>query len=408
MLKQLRIKFIALNMGSAALVLMLAFGAICYLDYQGERERLYNALGATLEQPNIPENHTPPSIGGPELPPEDFFPVALYRIDKSGHISSERAHVEAEISSDVLDEAIMQALSARAHKGHLEDLSLFYERHETPNGILIAFADEATIGSWKTLAATLSLVGIFVLAILFVINLFFSRWALSPVDTAWRKQRQFVADASHELKTPLTVIMANNAILQSNPESSISNQSQWIESTQRESERMQTLVNDMLELAQLNDMQRTQAELTDVDVSDLVEKTALQFESVAYEHGVELVTDITPDLHIQGELPRLQRMASTLIDNACKYSKIGEAISVCVRRDGKNALISVNNSGNVIDPEDLPHVFDRFYRADKSRTSSGHGLGLAIAQEIAHTHGGMIVVSSTEEAGTTFTVTLPL
>ena len=230
-----------------------------------------------------------------------------------------------------------------------------------------------------------------------------------PVARAWDQQQRFVADASHELKTPLTVILANTSILRAHPERSVTSQSQWIESTQSEAERMQELVRDMLDLARPEHAE-TVREHARVDLTDLVEGGLLQFESVAFERNVSLASDIDRDVSVTGDAARLRRLVTTLLDNACKYVEKGGRIAVTLRQTARRIELHVHNTGTVIAEEDLPHVFDRFYRADKARTRSegSYGLGLAIAREIAEEHGGSIAAASDETNGTTFTVALPL
>ena len=197
-------------------------------------------------------------------------------------------------------------------------------------------------------------------------------------------------------------------ILQSHPEDTIASQSQWIESTQTEGEHMRQMINDMLDLAKPEAM-RTPKVLSDIDLTDLLEGDALQFESVAFERGIDLHMDIQQGVHLKGDVMRLHRLTSTLIDNACKYADEGGRVDVRLSSDSREMRLTVHNTGAIIAPEDLPHVFDRFYRADKARTreSGSYGLGLAIARDVAREHGGDIVATSAEGEGTTFTVTLP-
>ena len=179
---------------------------------------------------------------------------------------------------------------------------------------------------------------------------------------------------------------------------------------------MQGLVGDLLELAKMDEEEAaagtggSRANFEPVDLSDLVEGELLQFESVAFERGVQLEPYVQPGISLFGNKQRLRRLASTLIDNACKYVDEGGVVEVTLSETGKQAKLTVRNTGAPIAPEDLPHVFDRFYRADKARTSGagGHGLGLAIARAIAEEHRGTLTVASTQEAGTTFTATLPI
>lgn len=322
----------------------------------------------------------------------------------------------ASISQDVLEQAGEQLAGADEGFGSLSDLGLFYMKRQAGGVMYLAFADMGSASGWRALAATLAVVEVAALTVFLVISLFFSRWALRPVARAWTQQRRFVADASHDLKTPLTVILANTSIALEHPERSVASQSQWLESTQHEAEAMQGLVGDLLTLARMDEEEAAaqsgaaRPALEEVDLSDVIEGEVLQFESVAFERGVKLGSQVEPGIKLRGNEQRLRRLAGTLIDNACKYVDDGGAVDVALSRAGKQAKLEVRNTGAPISPEDLPHVFDRFYRADKARTGGvgGHGLGLAIARAIAEEHGGTLTASSTQAEGTAFTAKLPL
>ncbi|MGN0262030.1 MAG: sensor histidine kinase [Eggerthellaceae bacterium] len=470
MLAQLRRKFIALNMTTAALVLLVVFSAICVIDYQtsvanvlgqlnisidriaqsyatgktdqvrqeqgnkapgeelkgyptangdtnGETSGSEAAEGQATEQYQGSDAGDTGSLSVEGVPvigkhPEDernHSPAAIYLVcndETIERISSSTAY----LSEDLSDAAIEAVRDSTIKEGLLEDLGLFYATATIPEGQLIAFADESAASSWKSLGLTLAGVGIIALGAFFLVNIFFSRWALKPVEAAWSQQQRFVADASHELKTPLTVILANSAILKARPKESIESQSQWIDSTQSEALRMQELVNDMLELARPASAAKDDRTLEDVDFTDLVENLALQFESVAFEKGVSIECAIESGVMLQGSRKRLQRLASTLIDNACKYARSDSTVTVRLSKSMKDATLSVHNDGQTIPAEDLPHIFDRFYRTDKARTSEtgGFGLGLAIAREVAREHGGDITAESSKQKGTTFAATIAL
>ena len=272
MLKKLRIKFIALNMTTVALVLAVVFTAICVIDYQQSVGRVHNALDAALSHvpgdemafrpggtegegsagaPAQTQAPLPPEIGG-RRDGEAVIPVAVYEQAADGTLSAVATRTTASIADDVLAEAGETLRSASDGSGTLDALGLFYAKRQMDGTTYLAFADTSAASGWQSLALTLAGVGVVALAAFFVISLFFSRWALRPVERAWEQQRRFVADASHELKTPLTVILANTSILLEHPERSVASESQWIESTQTEAERMQQLVSDLLLLAQLD------------------------------------------------------------------------------------------------------------------------------------------------------------
>lgn len=430
MLKKLRMKFVALNMATVAVVLIVVFTAICVINYQQSvtqvNETLDSAVTHAGDASNAPftsgnqstgqkpgnleqEGTMPPEIGGKRGGTDPTIPVAVFSVNDDGTLDAVSTRTTASISDEVLTEAATALADKPEGSGTLDNLGLFYEKRITGDTTYLAFVDMSAASGWQTLALTLAGVGAAALAAFFVISVFFSRWALKPVDRAWHQQRQFVADASHDLKTPLTVILANTSILLEHPERSIASQSQWIESTQHEAGQMQGLVGDLLLLAQVDEGGAKPA-MEPLDLADLVEGELLQFESVAFERAIDLQSDLDENVVVRGNAVRLRKLAGTLLDNACKYADDGGCVNVVLHQTVRRAELSVHNTGFAIAPEDLPHVFDRFYRADKARTrdDSGYGLGLAIAHAIAEEHDGALTVTSDEAHGTTFTATFPL
>lgn len=437
MLEKLRKKFIALIMACIALVLAVAFSAICILTYSQDlagvntlmQERLNHAISSAshFDNPAAAGIHAnvnsradepesgiigaqPPFIGGGEFTSTQLTPVVVYEVDEKGATITPSSSSTALIADEYLENAINDALSATEDFGHLSGSELLYSKRYVKDVVYVAFADGASVGGWKKLALTLLGVGLVALAGFLAISIRFSRWALAPVERAWDQQRQFIADASHELKTPLTVILANSAILKAHPEASVESQHQWIDSTQTEATHMQNLVNDMLELAQLDGEKRSAEKIDPFDLSDAVEGEALQFESVAFERGVVIEENIASEVFVRGDAERIRRLVRTLLDNACKYSNEGSTIKVNLEKVSSQARMSVSSKGAVIAEADLDRIFDRFYRADEARAreTGGYGLGLAIARDIARDHGGDIFASCNAEGVTTFTLTLPL
>lgn len=428
MLKKLRIKFVAMNMATIAVVLTIVFTAICVINYQQNLTRVYSVLDGSLNgiahgdgnkqatldgTPQLDKQFNegaPPEIGGKRDNSDPFTPVAVYSVNADGSLS---AAPSARTTASISDETLEQAAAALSDKpdgsGALDAQGLYYAKRQINGSTYLAFTDISATSDWQSLAVTLAAVGLVALVVFFVISVFFSRWALRPVENAWVQQRRFVADASHELKTPLTVILANASILLEHPERSLASQSQWVESTQTEAERMQQLVNDLLLLARLDEGEIEPLRDT-VELGDLIEGDLLQFESVAFERNVILHSNIDNEVTLAGDASRLHRLATTLIDNACKYANSGGEVTVELQKTGRAITFAVHNTGPAIAAEDLPHVFDRFYRADKARTrdDNGYGLGLAIARAVAEEHGGTLTVLSSESEGTTFTATFPL
>ena len=217
----------------------------------------------------------------------------------------------------------------------------------------------------------------------------------------------FVSDASHELRTPITVILANLNILSSKKDDLIKTQYQWIDNTKEEANRMKQLVDELLFLARSDDRQNKLV-FSKIDLSELLLSRMLSFEALAFEKGIRLDYDISDDLNIIGHEGNVKQLISILLDNAMKYC--GDKGSVYLKAFSlkDRTYVLVKNSGDLIDAEDLKHIFERFYRTDKSRsrTEGGYGLGLAIAKTIVDNMHGRISVLSDKENGTVFKLEL--
>ena len=259
---------------------------------------------------------------------------------------------------------------------------------------------------WLYLGYTMTAVLIGVLCY-FVISVILAQIALKPVETNWAKQKQFVADASHELKTPLSVIMANTEIIASHADETVQSQMKWIENTRSESERMAELVNDLLFLAKNDDGRKATMEA--LNLSECVETIVLSQESLFYENGKAFSYEISPQVRIFGNMGQIKQLATILLDNANKYSTGEGNIRLEVTAVGKHACLTVRNECAPLNSEQLSHLFDRFYTVDESRNKNvtGNGLGLSIAQVICQTHRGNIRVDYADGI-ITFTATLPL
>ena len=307
--------------------------------------------------------------------------------------------------TDALRDILSQCLEQNQTEGTVEDYHLRYLVED--NGLYrkLAFVDmsmeQATLArvirSYLViaLAALLVLLGIAAAA---------SRWVTRPVERAWRQQRQFLSDASHELKTPLTVILSNAELLEGAalPEKP----ARWSGNIRCEAEQMRTLVEQMLTLARADNGVRPAA-MEPVNFSDVATECVLSFEPVAFEAGKPLEDHVAEDVTVTGDRDRLRHLISILLDNAVKYGAPGGTITLTLERTERQARLTVANPGDPIPPEHLPHLFERFYRADSSRgEQSGFGLGLSIADTIAREHKGSLRAES-DAVSTRFIFTLP-
>lgn len=242
-------------------------------------------------------------------------------------------------------------------------------------------------------------------------GLFLAERALVPIRMAFKRQQDFVADASHELRTPLTLIRANAEMIARHPELPVSANADLLEDILAETDRLSRLVNDLLVLARA-DAGQERLNMVDFAMDDLVKETARQFAPLAEKRGLALQVLADQPVTVRGDVAKLRQLLRILLDNALKYTPVGGKITVCCQHSPSGGrlpvTITVSDTGPGIAPEHLPHIFERFYRADKARThDGGAGLGLAIAHWIVSAHKGKIQVTSALGQGTTFTVQLP-
>ena len=289
--------------------------------------------------------------------------------------------------TEALSYILQDCLSQPQQEGIVERYGLRYLRQD--NGLYqnIAFVDmsmETTM--LHRLMRSYFLIVLAALILLLGVSILLSRWATAPVEKAWRQQRQFLSDASHELKTPLTVILSNAELLEAAPMDQ--RPARWRDNILSEAKQMKVLVEQMLTLARADNNPTPSASAMEaVSLSDLATDCALAFEPVAFEAGKPLEYEIAPDLTVTGDRDKLRRLISILLDNAIKYGADGGTIRMKLQKYDRHAQLVVSNPGEPIPQDKLPHLFERFYRADDSRgEKSGFGLGLSIAATVAQEH----------------------
>ncbi len=240
-----------------------------------------------------------------------------------------------------------------------------------------------------------------------VISMTLAQSAITPIEESWKKQRQFVADASHELKTPLSVIMANTEIIASHPDDTVASQMKWIDNTLAETKRMASLVQDLLFLAKSDD--GLKVEMSQIDLSECVQSCVLTSESLFYESNKVFNSDIEQGIFVSGNEGQLKQLVTILLDNANKYAVGDGNIKLTLSSTNRNAILTVANDSNPVSTEQIVHIFDRFYTLDTSRNKNkgGNGLGLSIAERIVQTHKGKIIAEY-KDGQMTFKAILPI
>jgi len=280
-----------------------------------------------------------------------------------------------------------------------------YYKVEKPYGYYVAMMDSRqgleTLFS-RHLLKVMAVFGLPILLIVILVSIFLSKLILRPAVAAFEKQKQFISDAGHELKTPLAAISVNAAVLRDEL-----GENKYMDCIQSEAERMQGLIRRMLDVACLEDGGASPEQRVRFSLSEVVYQSTLPFESMAFEQDIRYTVQIQEGCMYTGDPARIRQLMAILLDNAFKYGRSGGEVAVRLRREGRRSLIEVYNTGQGISREDLPHIFERFYRCDKARPGNGsYGLGLAIAQSIVQNCRGTLTAESEYGAWTRFRVTL--
>ena len=398
MLRKLRLKFVALSM----VLVTILIGVVVSALYWSSRSSLEHISTDVLrrviwEKPG----KFAPSIGGDDvsLP---YFTVEI--LNGTAYLTG-GTYSELD-DTDLLTSILNDCLSQQADAGQLPQYNLRYLRQNYGWRVRLAFVDMSMeMETLRKIVRSGLIIAVLALLPLLGVSTALAHWAVAPVEKAWRQQRQFLSDASHELKTPLTVILSNAELLRA---SGLNGRPlRWTENIHAESVRMKTLVEEMLTLARADNAVKS-AQYGETSLSDIALDCALSFEPVAFESGKELRYEIAPGVSVTGDAEKLRRLVSVLVDNAIKYGADGGTVSMTLAQTERQAKLTVSNPGTPIPPETLAHLFERFYRGDVSRgETSGFGLGLSIADTIAKEHKASIRVES-DEHSTRFMVTFPL
>ena len=444
MLKKLRRRFILVAMLAVALVLVIIMGAINIINYKSvtddadailevlsENGGAFPGMGgpgelpdgqlpqgqqgqgtedAPGEPPALPEGGQPGGafpfgrddrrgIFSEETPFESrFFTVTL---DADGTVSSADITSIAAVSEDEAAALATEVLASGRTSGFHANYRYLLTSDDAGSTVIFLDCQRslANARSFLLISILVSLVGA---GAVFFLVILFSRRALRPVAESYEKQKQFITDAGHELKTPLTIIDADISVLEMDL-----GQNEWLDDVKAQTKRLAGLTNDLVMLSRMEEGDR-HLQMIDFPISDVIAEEAQGFHSRAQLENKEFVVDISPSLSYCGDEKSLRQLASILLDNALKYSPSGGRIEVALAQRGKAIEFSVCNTAENIKKEDLPHLFERFYRTDSSRNSQtgGHGIGLSVAKAITEAHKGSIRAESADGKSLKITVEL--
>ena len=460
MIKKLRFRFVAITMTIVTVMLLVIFGLVLSLThrriYSDSVKMLSQLSGAPLgmNQNRRPERRERNKETSVQLP---FFRV---EVDSNGEIIATDGDFYDLTDEDSLQTLVNDVLARSERIGDLSDYNLRYFRsmvsnikmmdpgaqpapgespqvdkdgkaleagssEPTPPEVydpgaigkenwdgkrnrIIVFADiSSEVATMRNLIRNCMLIALLSFLVFLVIAIFFARWAVKPVEDAWIQQRQFVSDASHELKTPLTVILTDAEMLKSRNLDD-AQKKQFAENIYTMSHQMRGLVDSLLQLARVDNgaIQKQPHEI--IDLSKMISDEILTFEVLFFEKGLMLTENVQEGISIKGSRQHIKQAIEILLDNAQKYSDPKGTVTVSLEKSGSHkCLISVADPGEQISEEDLKNIFKRFYRIDEARAMNhSYGLGLSIAQNIVTEHKGRIWAES-KDGINTFKIELP-
>lgn len=446
MFKKIRNKILMLNMTMLSIVVVVAMAAVfitVYMNVQNENKAklgfysissIVSINGFTQEEGvNI---HMEPAPSGPAAPSEQRTPqiITARRIspgaglsfslttDSQGNIMEINSVVD--LPENIYSQAAMDVVNKSGKDGMLVldkrkwqytvspiivelkesyDTSLFITK-EFNNIRFLDVTDSQEM--LTTLALTLLGLTVAILVIFFFISRLFANRAIRPMEEAWDKQGRFVADASHELKTPLSVINASCGVLYTNKEEIVGSQLKWVDSILSNTDRMTGLINGLLSLARMDDVQQN-LQFCSFNLSDTVENAIVEIEPLARDKALEITQQIGEGIEIVSDQEHVRQILFILLDNAVKYTQDGGSVYISLKKTNRHVVCAIRNTGEGISEETLPHVFDRFYRGDPARCSKngGYGLGLAIAKDITQSLGAKLTAKSKQGEYAEFTIT---
>ncbi len=408
MIQKLQRKFIVLSMSAFLLVLAVIIAGINIVNYHEvvqEADMLLSIItdnkGEFPMEPDKLGERLPPGMS-PEIPYESRFFSVIIEKETEAVLFVETSRIISVDTQTAIHYA-NTALTTKAASGFIQNFR--YQICEEDTYTRITFLDCGrkldAFHYFLFASITISLCGYFVV---FAFIAFFSNRIIRPISESYEKQKRFITDASHEIKTPLTIIHADTDILEME-----FGENEWISDIKKQIHQLTELTNDLVFLSRMEESENT-LPMLDFPFSEVITETAFSFQTLANKQGKELQCYIPPMLTLCGNEKAIRQLISILLDNAIKYSPVSGYISLSVEEQNNFITISVTNRTNQnFHKEQLKLLFDRFYRMDSSRNSKtgGHGIGLSIAQAIVTQHNGKILASAPKENTLQIYVKLP-
>ncbi len=422
MIKKLRTRFIISAVASVIVVLTIILGIVNILNYKDladDADYLLEVLAENngefpdyFTQKDFNEDGSSAGVPGEggftaETAYETRFFTIMFN-SSQGIISVDTGRISA-IDTSTAVEMAFEAINSGKANDYLGNYRYLVTVDETAGQVSVIFVDRSKVlesaRSFLNASILVAVIGVIAVAGLIII---FSGRITKPVAESYEKQRRFITDAGHELKTPLAIINADVEVIEMDAGEE-EEENEWLTDIKAQTKRLADLTGELISLSKMEETP-DRSEMMEFPFSDMTEETVASFDSRAVAQEKTLTVDIQPDITVKGNEKGLCQLVSILCDNAMKYSPDGSEIKVDVKKEGKNVVLSVENDCEPVTKENLDHMFERFYRIDQSRNSStgGYGIGLSIAKAVVTGHKGRIQAATRDGNQLKITATIPL
>ena len=402
MLKKLKVRFILLSMISMTVTLVLAFTAVnitLRARVTNRTDRIIDYLYENGGSFPIIRDNSADKLFHDETPFQTRYYVVI--IDGNEYSGSNYSHISLDRIKDI-DAQIVRIVKQNKDRGYIDNSR--YGMFDYEGGKMLIVIDCHTDLNTVHTLLTITLVTISsCIVIVFVLLVVFSKYVIRPFEENREKQRRFITDAGHELKTPIAIIQSNTEVMEM-----IEGESKWLGNIKQQTERMNKLVKGLIELSKMDEQTLSEKEKQRLILSEIVYNSVESFRVPAENKGITLNADIEPNVAAMGDLEDIVRVTGILLDNAIKYTDDRKQINVTLKALPRKAVLKVSNTCKGLDRKNVSRFFDRFYRSDESRNSQtgGYGIGLSMAQMIVANHKGRLTADYSDDEIITFTMEL--
>ncbi len=400
MVKRIKRRFILLAMLALAATLLVTFGSVYGALRRSVTKEADELIGIiALNGGSLPYTDLR-AFGMNEETPYSTRYYVIWLDEDGAFLSSNMQHIAIGTAAQIRQQMteILQRGKAKGYVGTSR-----YNVFAVEDGaayMAVVLDRSASLGTLRALSLMMLLTAVAVLVLVFALLLWLSRYAVRPFEKNQERQRQFITDASHELKTPLAVISSNAEVLEMTE-----GENKWLTNIKTQTARISQMVASLIELSKMEEEKEAEEPRQEIDLSEVVSHTAEGFAAAAQTRGMAIETAIEPDVRITAYLEDMTRLAGILMDNAVKYTDERGLLRVSLTKKGKKALLCVENSCTGLTEAEVSHLFDRFYRADSSRSrdTGGYGIGLSLAQMLVQRQKGKLTAECSPEGIISFT-----